>query len=256
MGPISVGPAAVMAPAVPVEAPGGAPAAAVTIPHVAVFADEEISTDPEAPGAVAADTFTVPPDAFSAFAMVAVPDTVAVPAFVVKPEVPADPTVPAVVDQDARVPPADTCVTVRTEPAAPGAACPDTLTVPPEAFRAFAMVAVPETVAVPALVAKPARVAVPALVANVARVAVPALVANPATPAEPTVPVVMLQIASVVSEEVSTEPAAAGAAALETLTVPVVSTRALACSARVAVPELLPPPETIVAVWIALPVGT
>ena len=37
--------------------------------------------------------------------MVAVPDTVAVPAFVVTL---AEPTVPAVVDQDPRVPPADT----------------------------------------------------------------------------------------------------------------------------------------------------
>ena len=76
------------------------------------------------------------------------------------------------------------------------------------------------------MVAKPAMVAVPALVAKPATVAVPALVANPASPAEPTVPVVVLQIASVVSEEVSTEPAAAGAEALETLTVPVASARA------------------------------
>ena len=137
-------------------------------------------------------------------------------------------------------------MTVSTDPAAPGADCPETLTVPPEAFKALAIVAVPDTVAVPALVAKPAMVAVPALVAKpamvavpalvakVARVAVPALVANPATPAEPTVPVVVDQIASVVSEEVSTEPAAAGAAALETLTVPVASARALV---TVEVPE-------------------
>jgi len=51
---------------------------------------------------------------------------------------------------------------VRTLPAAAGADCPATFTVPPEAFRAFATVAVPETVAVPALVAKTAAVAVPA----------------------------------------------------------------------------------------------
>ena len=238
-----------MAPAVPVEAPGGAPAAAVTTPHVAVFADEEISTDPEAPGAVAADTFTVPPDAFSAFAMVAVPDTVAVPAFVVKPEVPADPTVPAVVDQDARVPPADTSVTVRTEPAAPGAACPETLTVPPEAFKAFAMVAVPETVAVPAFVDRVAEPTVPAE----ASVAVPAYWTVPAVPAYPTVPVVVDQIASVASEEVSTDPAAPGAVALLTLTVPVASARALV---TVEVPE--PPPDCAphVAVFALLAMST
>ena len=56
-------------------------------------------------------------------ANVAVPDVVvAVPAFVAKVAAPADPTVPAVVDQDPSVPPALTCVTVRTDPAAPGAA--------------------------------------------------------------------------------------------------------------------------------------
>jgi len=79
-------------------------------------------------------------------------------------------------------------VTVRTLPAAAGADWPATLTVPPEALRAFAIVAVPETVAVPAFVdrvAEPtvpalARVAVPALVAKVARVAVPAYWTVPA----------------------------------------------------------------------------
>ena len=76
----------------------------------------------------------------------------------------------------------------------------------------------------------------------------------PATPADPTVPVVVLHIASVVSEEVSTDPAAPGAVALDTLTVPVASRRAMV---TVEVPVLPPPPpETIVAVWIALPVAT
>ena len=82
-------------------------------------------------------------------------------------------------------------------------------------------------------------------------VAVPELVAKPA---DPTVPVVVLHIASVVSEEVSTDPAAPGAVALPTFTVPVASSRAMV---TVDVPVLPPPPpETTVAVCIALPVGT
>ena len=103
----------------------------------------------------------------------------------------------------------------------------DTVAVP-------AFVANPAIVAVPAFVAKPAMVAVPEFVENPAMVAVPEFAANAATPADPTVPVVVLHIASVVSEEVSTEPAAAGAAALETLTVPVASARAFV---TVEVPE-------------------
>ena len=166
-------------------------------------------------------------------ANVAVPEVVvAVPAWPANVAAPADPTVPAVVDQDPRVPPADTCVTVRTLPAAAGADCPATFTVPPEAFRAFATVAVPLTVAVPAL---PAMVEVPALVAKPEVVAVPAFVAKPASPAEPTVPVVVLHIASVASEEVSTDPAAPGAVAADTLTVPVASASAFV---TVEVPEL------------------
>lgn len=81
---------------VPVALPGGAAAAAVTTPQVAVFALEEIITEPDAAGAAAAEVFTVP--LLIAHAL----DTVAVPAVVV---IDAEPTVPAVVDQDARVPP-------------------------------------------------------------------------------------------------------------------------------------------------------
>lgn len=139
-------------------------------------------------------------------------------------------------------------MTVRTLPAAPGAACPATFTVPVRFVRAFAIVAVPDTVAVPAFVD---RVADPTVPAD-ANVAVPAFVANPATPADPTVPAVVDQTAVDVLLEVSTDPAAPGAPAADTFTVPVASARA---SATVAVPPD-DPPETIVAVWIALPVGT
>ena len=105
---------------VPAALPGGGAAAAVTTPHVAVLADEVIRTDPDAPGAAPAAVFTVAAALFAiALEIVAVPHTVAVPALVVTL---ADPTVPAVVDHDARVPPAATCVTVSTDPAAPGAA--------------------------------------------------------------------------------------------------------------------------------------
>ena len=240
VGPMSVGPVPVIPDAVPVAPPGGAAAAAVTTPHVAVFALAETSTDPAAPGAVAAETPTVPPETVRAFAIVAVPaavDVVAVPAYCTVPATLADPTVPAVVDQDASVPPALTCVTVRTEPAAPGAACPATFTVPVASVRALAIVAVPLTVAVPAL---PAIVAVPALVAKPEVVAVPAFVAKPATPAEPTVPVVVLHTAVLVFEDVSTEPAAPGAVAPATFTVPVASSSAIV---TVEVPAFPPPPE-------------
>ena len=61
-------------------------------------------------------------------------------------------------------------------------------------------------------------------------VAVPETVAVPAlvlTEADPTVPVVVLQMASFASEETRTDPAAPGAVAPDTLTVPLASARAL-----------------------------
>ena len=113
------------------------------------------------------------------------------------------------------------------------------MTVPVASVRAFAMLAVPDTVAVPAFVAKADVVAVPALVEKPEVVAVPAFVAKEDTPAEPTVPVVVDHIASVVSEEVRTDPAAPGAVAFPTLTVPVASSRAIV---TVDVPVEEPPP--------------
>jgi hypothetical protein len=95
--------------AVPVAAPGGGLAAAVTAPQVAVFAEEEIRADPEAPGALAPDTFTVPvvfaralviAERVAVPALVAKPAMVAVPALVAKPEVVA---VPAFVAKPAMV---------------------------------------------------------------------------------------------------------------------------------------------------------
>ena len=181
----------------------------------------------------------------------AVPLTVAVPAFVVTD---ADPTVPAVVDHDARVPPADTWVTVRTDPAAAGAACPPVFTVPGALFSS-ARAYVADTlidVAVPANCAVVQWVADPTVPAE-ASVAVPALVANDAVPADPTVPAVVDHAAVDVFEDVRTDPAAPGAAAFWTLTDPVASSSA---RVTVAVPLKLPlPPVTTVAVWIALPVG-
>ena len=164
--------------------------------------------------------FTVPgPELDRAAASVAVPAFVANPAVVAAV---ADPTVPIVVDQIAVF--ADDATS--TDPDAPGAVAAATFTVPVASVRAFAIVAVPATVAVPALVV---------------------------TLADPVVPVVVDQIAEPVLEEVSTDPAAPGAAPPLTFTVPVVSARA---SAVVAVPDDDAPPDTTVAVWMALPVGT
>ena len=97
--------------------PGGAPAAAVTTPHVPVVALAEMYTEPELTGLAAPLVFIVPAECAHALLTVAVPHTVAVPAFVLRvadPTVPAEavvhtdaePTVPAVVDHVARVPPA------------------------------------------------------------------------------------------------------------------------------------------------------
>lgn len=208
-----MGPAAMMFPLVPVAAPGGAPAAAVTTPQVPVLAEEEIRTDPEEAGGAAAAVLTVPVVKAIALEMVAVPQTVAVPALV---HTEADPVVPAVVLQLASVPPALTCVMVRMEPAATGAACPPVLTVPGAEFpSAFASVAVPAFVANPAVVA---------------------------AVAEPAVPVVVLQMAVVALEETRTDPAAPGAVAPDTLTVLVASCSA---DASVAVPALVAKPEVV-----------